>query len=119
MESMLASSVSSILTVESRHDVFFRSVMGKVLNPTPFDTGISGIWAYNLALSYVVPGSCPVELPLPVLPKLTVAQATVAPYVNFTAPYANTTTLYANTTTPYVNTAVQFSTQLEFSWDPT
>jgi hypothetical protein len=108
VDSMLARSVSSILTVESRHDAFFRSAMGESPNPTPFDTGISGLWAYNLALSYVVPGSCPVELPLPILPTLTVAQAIVTPCVNATAPYTNTSTPYTNT-----------PTQLEFTWDPT
>jgi hypothetical protein len=119
---MLARSVSSILTVESRHDAFFRSAMGQSPNPTPFDTGISGLWAYNLALSYIVPGSCPVELPLPILPTLTVAQAIVTPCANATAPYTNTSTPYTNTSTPYINTPTPYAntpTQLEFTWDPT
>jgi hypothetical protein len=42
-------------------------------NPAPFDTGISDIWAYNLALSFIVPGSCCVEIPLPILPVLNVS----------------------------------------------
>jgi hypothetical protein len=65
--------ISSILTVESRHDAFFRHINGKVPNPAPFDTGISDIWAYNLALSFIVPGSCPIEVPVPILPALNVS----------------------------------------------
>jgi hypothetical protein len=72
VDSTLARSVLSILTVKSRHDAFFRSAKGEVPNPTLFDTGISGLWAYNLALSYIVPGSCPVKLPLLILPRLNV-----------------------------------------------
>ena len=88
--------VSSVLTVEARHDAFFRQVAGAVPNPSPFDTGISGLWAYNLALSFIVPGSCPVDLPLPILPKLTVSQ----PY--YASPNASTN-----------------SSLVEFTWDPT
>ena len=72
---LLARLVSSILTVESRHDAFFRHVQGEVPNPAPFDTGINDIWAYNLALSFIVPGSCPIEVPVPILPVLTVEPA--------------------------------------------
>ncbi|KKY22686.1 putative sexual development protein [Phaeomoniella chlamydospora] len=101
---LLVKTLSSILTVESRHDAFFRSVNGEVPNPTPFDTGISGLWAYNLALSFVVSGSCPVELPLPILPGLTVTQPTSVSYTKRSeAPYANIT---------------QSPPQLEFTWDP-
>jgi hypothetical protein len=42
-------------------------------NPAPFNTGISDIWAYNLALLFIVPGSCYVEIPLPILPVLNVS----------------------------------------------
>ena len=42
-------------------------------NPSPFDTGISDVWAYNFALSFIVPGSCSVELSLPILSILTVS----------------------------------------------
>jgi hypothetical protein len=98
---MLARLVASILTVESRHDAFFRHVMGEVPNPAPFDTGSNDIWAYNIALSFIVPGSCPVEVPVPVLPKLNVTQQEQA-----TAPYTNSTT-------------GSNSTMLQqFSWDP-
>ena len=120
--------VSSIVTVESRYDAFFRYMGGKVPNPAPFETGISSIWAYNLALSFVVPGSCPIEIPIPILPSLSVsslpantssantssANTTGTPLCG--APYQNTTGMplcsapYKNTTgtplggAPYGNT---------------
>ena len=67
--------VSGIVTVESRHDAFFRMTAGEAPNPTPFDTRISGAWAYNLALDFVIPGSCGSGLPasitsIPVFPPL-------------------------------------------------
>lgn len=67
--------VAGIVTVESRHDAFFRMTAGEVPNPTPFDTRISAAWAYNLALDFVIPGSCGSGLPssitsLPVFPPL-------------------------------------------------
>ena len=68
----LAELVASILAVESRHDAFFRHIRGNVPNPAPFDTGINGVWAYNAALSFITPGSCPFVIPAPVLPKLTI-----------------------------------------------
>ncbi|KAI9855635.1 MAG: hypothetical protein M1813_009681 [Trichoglossum hirsutum] len=70
---LLLRSISSILTVESRHDAFFRHIGGKVPNPSPFDTGINEIWAYNLALPFIVSGSCSIEVPLPILPTLSVS----------------------------------------------
>jgi hypothetical protein len=93
IESLFTGLLSSVLTVESRHD----ALKGDVPNPTPFDTGISDVWAYNLALPYVIPGSCPVEIPSPILPRLTVAQATGTPEINIT----------------------QNSRKLEFTWNPT
>jgi hypothetical protein len=89
---LLIQSVSSKLTVESRHDAFFRHLQGEAPNPAPFDTGISDIWAYNLALSFIVPGSCGTEIPLPILPTLNVSDP-----------------MPANSTK---------STLREFEWDP-
>ncbi|KAI9773158.1 MAG: hypothetical protein M1840_008279 [Geoglossum simile] len=88
----LIKSLSSIITVESRHDAFFRISDGKAPNPTPFDTGISGIWAYNLALSFVVPGSCTVEPPVPILPTLSVSPPSGPRFTN--------------------------TSTIEFAWDP-
>jgi hypothetical protein len=92
----LINSVSSILTVESRHDAFFRHIDGKSPNPAPFDTGISDIWAYNLALSFVVPGSCLIEVPVPILPALNVSDP-CGPGASYASTNANL---------------------LEFTWDP-
>jgi hypothetical protein len=64
--------------------LFFRDIHCMVLNPAPFDPGISNIWSYNILLPYVVPGPCPVEVPILVLPRLTLAQAVTAPYGNMT-----------------------------------
>ncbi len=89
-------SISSMLAVESRHDAFFRQTLGKVPNPAAFDTGLSDIWAYNLALTFVVPGSCPVEVVAPTLPRLIAVEPTVAPFANRT----------------------EGLEQLEFTWDP-
>jgi len=72
----LEATIGSILPVESRHDAFFRLTANEIPNPTTFETRISGIWAYNLALDFVVPGSCP-NIPssvssLPVFPDLSI-----------------------------------------------
>lgn len=93
---LLVKSVSSILTVESRHNGFFRHIRGEVPNPAPFDTGISDIWAYNLAFSFILPGSCSVELPIPILPRLNVSQPPRSSYTNSTGS----------------------NDQREFTWDP-
>ncbi len=117
----IVNTLSSIVTVESRHDAFFRHVGGGVPSPTPFDTAISSTWAYNLALPFIVPGSCPTELPLPILPTLTVSTPTAADnrssaatgIASSIAPYQNTTTspaTAANTTTA--------PSEMAFSWDP-
>ncbi|KAF2788131.1 hypothetical protein K505DRAFT_353408 [Melanomma pulvis-pyrius CBS 109.77] len=93
---LLVKSISSILTVESRHDAFFRHIRGAAPNPAPFNTGISDIWAYNLAFSFIQPGSCSVELPIPILPRLTVFQPPSTSYTNST----------------------KSNDQREFTWDP-
>jgi hypothetical protein len=68
----LQQNIASIITVEARHDAFFRISGGVIPNPAPFDTGLTAAWAYNLAQPFIVPGSCP-SLPLPILPALTVS----------------------------------------------
>ncbi|KAI9770971.1 MAG: hypothetical protein M1840_002675 [Geoglossum simile] len=93
---LLIKSISSVLTIESRRDAFFRHIRGEVPNPAPFDTGISDFWAYNLALSFVVPGSCPIGVPVPIFPKLTVSDVPSATSTNVTA----------------------VPSLLEFTWDP-
>jgi hypothetical protein len=71
--------VGSIVPVESRHDAFFRLTANEHPNPTAFETRISGTWAYNLALDFVVANSC-TDLPsfitsLPVFPDIQVIGA--------------------------------------------
>lgn len=71
--------VGSIVPVESRHDAFFRLTTNEHPNPTAFETRISGAWAYNLALDFVVAGSCgqlpPSITSLPVFPDIQVLRA--------------------------------------------
>ena len=66
----LVSGLASIAATEARHSAFFEAAEGQVPNPAPFDTPVAGVWAYNLALNFVVPGSCQLSPPLPILPIL-------------------------------------------------
>ncbi|KFX94961.1 hypothetical protein O988_06068 [Pseudogymnoascus sp. VKM F-3808] len=70
LDSSLVSGIASIAATEARHDAFFNVANGQLPNPAPFDTPISSTWAYNLALKFIVPASCPVELPITILPTL-------------------------------------------------
>ena len=81
---LLMRSVLLIFTIESRHNAFFRYIQGEIPNLAPFDTGISDIWAYNLGLSFIVPGSYPIKIPLPILLGLTIAQLVVKAFANST-----------------------------------
>ena len=93
---LLLKSTSSIVSVEGRYDAFFRHMQGNAPNPAPFDTGISNIWAYNLALPYVVPGSCPIEVAFPICPTLSAVKVSEGAAKN-----------------------TSFNgTQMEFTWDP-
>ncbi|PVH73208.1 hypothetical protein DL98DRAFT_608380 [Cadophora sp. DSE1049] len=90
LDSNLVSGIASIAATEARHDAFFNVANGQLPNPAPFDTPISSTWAYNLASEFIVPASCPVELPITIMPTLS-TQAT----------------LRSN------------ETNMTFSWDPT
>ncbi|MCJ1248777.1 hypothetical protein MMC30_005996 [Trapelia coarctata] len=57
----LLQNIASTVTVEARHDSFFRQALSLVPNPAPQDTRISPLWALNLALPFVVPKSCPLS----------------------------------------------------------
>ncbi|KAI9705118.1 MAG: hypothetical protein M1836_006901 [Candelina mexicana] len=87
----------SIVTNEARHDTFLRDGLKASPFPTPFDTALTSVWAYNLAQMFVVPGSCPQDLPIIKLPKL-------------------------NNTTPMKPTDIQTpkdgGATVSFSWDP-
>lgn len=66
---MLEVASASILTVEARHDSYLRAGVGASPFPTSFDTALTAVFAYNLAQMFIV--ECPQQLPLPILPKLT------------------------------------------------
>ncbi|KAL8654008.1 MAG: hypothetical protein Q9210_001769 [Variospora velana] len=65
----LLTAASSILPVESRHDAYLRAGIGASPFPTNFDTALTPVFAYNLAQMFIV--SCPQQLPIIILPKLT------------------------------------------------
>ena len=70
---MLVPGPASILAIEARHDAFFR-VQGGVSyipNPAPFDTRISAAYALNLAMPFIVEGSCASMPNFPAIPALT------------------------------------------------
>lgn len=89
----LSKLVASILAVESRHAALIQSIQGDNPIPAPFETGGNRIWAYNLALSFIIPGSCPSMVPLPILPMLSIGALAV----------------------PATNCTLELRT---FSWDP-
>ncbi|KAN0101479.1 hypothetical protein V8E51_011989 [Hyaloscypha variabilis] len=62
--------LSSILSCESQQDAFFRMSGSNTPSASPFNTALSQTFAYNIALSFVDPRSCPQLLPLPILPSL-------------------------------------------------
>ncbi len=65
----LLTAASSILTVEARHDSYLRAGVGASPFPDSFDTALTAVFAYNLAQLFIV--SCPQQLPIIILPKLT------------------------------------------------
>lgn len=68
-DSTLLTAASSILTVEARHDAYLRAGVGASPFPNAFDTALTAVFAYNLAQMFIV--SCPQQLPITILPKLT------------------------------------------------
>ncbi|KAI1322049.1 hypothetical protein F5Y16DRAFT_387613, partial [Xylariaceae sp. FL0255] len=67
----LATGLASIVVTKARYNMFFKSAVGNETSSVPFETPIPEAWAFNLALGFVVPGSCPVIPPFPILPSLT------------------------------------------------
>ena len=68
-DAALLTAASAIVTVEARHDAYLRAGIGASPFPTAFDTALTAVYAYNLAQMFIV--SCPQQLPLTILPKLT------------------------------------------------
>ena len=67
---MLAASVAA------KQDALLHAAANGNTSLTPFDPPLPDVWAYNLALAYVRPGSCARELPIPLLPALTMDNKT-------------------------------------------
>jgi len=68
--------MSSIASVDAKHIALLADHTRSNASVQAFDTPATPAWAYNFALEYVRPGTCSVELPLPILPKLTIDQKT-------------------------------------------
>jgi hypothetical protein len=64
--------LSSMATVAARQNAILRAQANLNVSIASFETPLSATWAYNLALNYVRPGSCLVELPIPILPTLSI-----------------------------------------------
>lgn len=68
--------LSSIASVDAKHLALLGEYTHSNTSGQSFDTPATPTWAYNFALEYVQPGSCSLELPLPILPKLTINKET-------------------------------------------
>ncbi|KAH6243940.1 hypothetical protein HBI81_230930 [Parastagonospora nodorum] len=77
-DSSATSLLSSMAGAASRQSALLRMHASCNMSSASFETPLSPTWAYNLALNYVRPGSCSVELPVPILPALTVYGGTSA-----------------------------------------
>jgi hypothetical protein len=62
--------LSSMSSVAARHSAMLRPYVTSNSSVASFDTPMTDVWAYNLGLTYVQPGSCAVEQRIPLLPGL-------------------------------------------------
>ncbi|CZR63219.1 uncharacterized protein PAC_13116 [Phialocephala subalpina] len=90
----LITPLSSILSVESQQDTFFRMTGSNTPSASPFSTALSTTFAYNIALTFVDPRSCPQLLDLPILPSLNLT----SPVLSATAPATPPTSITFNAT---------------------
>lgn len=97
----LLTDAGAIVTVEARHDAFLRAGLKSSPFPSPFDTSLTALWAFNLAHEFVV--SCPEDYP------------SVAPVVQL--PMLKVTNVPMIEVPPVPATPA--GTVLDFSWDPT
>ncbi|KAH7061016.1 hypothetical protein BKA63DRAFT_196923 [Paraphoma chrysanthemicola] len=67
-----AITLSSIAGVAASQNAVLRAQANLNISIASFETPLSETWAYNFALKYVRPGSCVVELPIPILPTLSI-----------------------------------------------
>lgn len=86
--------LSSILSCESQQDAFFRISGSNTPSASPFNTALSTTYAYNIALTFADPLSCPQLLPLPILPSLNLT----SPVFSATAPATPPTSITFNAT---------------------
>ena len=89
---VLETAAAAILTVEARHDAYLRAGVRGSPFPTPFDTALTAVFAYNLAQMFIA--HCPQQLPIIVLPKL--QPAAPAPQPHLQPPTAAGTVLTFN-----------------------
>ena len=68
--------LSSIASVDAKHIALLSDHSHRNTSGQSFDTPATPTWAYNFVLQYFRPGSCSVQLPLPILPKLTIDKKT-------------------------------------------
>lgn len=118
---------ASILAVEARHSTYLRTGLRASPFPASFDTGLTPLWAYNLAQKYILSCSFKQFPGLRVLPTLNV---TTVPFINISspavlnhtvnAPYANTTVAHLKPRQPVNITEGPLIpvTTLNFSWNP-
>ncbi|KAF2022705.1 hypothetical protein EK21DRAFT_119477 [Setomelanomma holmii] len=69
--------LSSIAGVAARQNAMLQACARLNTSMASFETPLSATWAYNLALNYVRPGSCKAELPIPILPALSIGNRVV------------------------------------------
>jgi hypothetical protein len=62
--------LSSMASVAARQSALLHAYTKSNASIASFETPLSDKLAYNLALNYVQPGSCPIEQPIPILPTL-------------------------------------------------
>lgn len=70
--------LSSMSSVAARQNALLRPFAVPNASVASFDTPMPDVWAYNIALTYVLPGSCAVEQRLPLLPTLLVENGVIA-----------------------------------------
>jgi hypothetical protein len=110
---------SSILSVQARQDTFFRHRLHLQQIPSPLDTRSADLWAYNIALSYVVPGSCPFQLSLPSFPVLKMTDFTYVPYSYQFANSTNNSITVNESSIGFGSSSGSDGSDLqELSWDP-
>jgi hypothetical protein len=77
-DTSIALLLSSMASVAARQNAMLQASAKLNTSMASFETPLSAPWAYNLALNYVQPGTCTVELPYSILPRLSVADKTIA-----------------------------------------